>query len=214
MPSLVHLSPNLSWLCRVSVSGRRKSLRPKEVLKLPASGIVFRRYGALGQRIEEGGLAHVGQAHDAAFQAHGVGMDERAGSRAKPRIVGGRLMFDVHPQPRNPLMTGFATGVLNVLDVGLQVEMAGELQRVHRLDHGFAGPRLQTRLCDAQGEYVGRAGGVQPLNPHARTEIALYWVGRSRAPAALQESGPIASVGVFPAPFIHRIQAVAIGAVG
>ena len=142
MLSLVDLSPNLSWLSRVSVSEPRKSLRPKEVLKLPASRVVFRRNGALGQRIEEGRLAHVGQAHDAAFQAHGVGMDERTGSRAKSRIVGGRLMLDVHPQPRNPLMTGFATGVLNALDVGLQVEMAGELQRVHRLHHCFAGQRI------------------------------------------------------------------------
>ena len=58
-------------------------MRPKEVSRLPACGIVFRRYGALGQRIEEGGLAHVGQAHDAAFQAHGVGMDERAQDRAR-----------------------------------------------------------------------------------------------------------------------------------
>ena len=36
-----------------------------------AEGIVLRRDAGLGQCVEEGGLADVGQAHDAAFEAHG-----------------------------------------------------------------------------------------------------------------------------------------------
>ena len=35
-----------------------------------AEGIVLRGDARLGQRVEQGGLAHVGQSDDAAFQAH------------------------------------------------------------------------------------------------------------------------------------------------
>jgi hypothetical protein len=37
-----------------------------------AERVVLGRDAGLGQRVEEGGLADVGQAHDAAFQAHVV----------------------------------------------------------------------------------------------------------------------------------------------
>jgi hypothetical protein len=36
-----------------------------------AEGIVLGRDAGFRQRVEEGGLADVGQAHDAAFEAHG-----------------------------------------------------------------------------------------------------------------------------------------------
>ena len=71
MRSLDGNTPNLSWLCRVRVAAPRKSLRPKDVSNSPASGVVFSGNRALGQRVEQGGLADVGQADDAAFEAHG-----------------------------------------------------------------------------------------------------------------------------------------------
>ena len=37
-----------------------------------AEGVVLGGNARLGEGVEESGLAHIGQAHDAAFQAHGV----------------------------------------------------------------------------------------------------------------------------------------------
>jgi len=104
MPSLVTLSPNLSWLCQVSVSGPRKSLKPKEASNSPSSGVILRRDGALGQRVEERGLAHVGQSHDAAFEAHGRWCE------GKGRIVGGPSWHASHSASgRNLGLLGLVT---------------------------------------------------------------------------------------------------------
>ncbi|MCY1535036.1 hypothetical protein D9M68_704240 [compost metagenome] len=50
-----------------------------------AEGVVFGGDAGLGQRVEKGGLAHIGQAHDAALEAHG-GLSGRSG---KPVILAG-----------------------------------------------------------------------------------------------------------------------------
>ena len=47
------------------------SLICKDFLTTPSQGIVLGGDAGLGQRVEKSGLAHVGQAHDAAFEAHG-----------------------------------------------------------------------------------------------------------------------------------------------
>ena len=60
----------LSGICRPRAAWPPKSLRPKVFLFLPAYGVVFRRNTSFGQRVEKRGLADVGQAHDAALQAH------------------------------------------------------------------------------------------------------------------------------------------------
>ena len=38
---------------------------------MPAERVIFRRDAGLGQRIEESGLADIGQTDDSAFEAHG-----------------------------------------------------------------------------------------------------------------------------------------------
>ena len=47
-----------------------KPLRPLGPLNRPALGVILSRDARFGQGVEQGGLANVGQAHDAAFQTH------------------------------------------------------------------------------------------------------------------------------------------------
>jgi cold shock CspA family protein len=47
-------------------------LIPKDFSNTPALGVVFSRNTGFGQGVEEGGLADVGQAHDSAFERHGI----------------------------------------------------------------------------------------------------------------------------------------------
>ena len=64
-----------SHLCfnfeEADASTHRTLLICKDFLTTPSQGIVLGGDASLGQRVEKGGLAHVGQAHDAAFEAHG-----------------------------------------------------------------------------------------------------------------------------------------------
>ena len=53
-------------------STHRISLICKDFLTAPSQGIVLGGDAGLGQRVEKSGLAHVGQANDAAFEAHGI----------------------------------------------------------------------------------------------------------------------------------------------
>ncbi|OIQ81649.1 hypothetical protein GALL_365730 [mine drainage metagenome] len=69
-----------------------------------AEGVVLGGDGALGQRVEERGLAHVGQSHDAAFEAHG----RWCGGKA--RIVGGHPRRAGRTAPRSgPALLGLVT---------------------------------------------------------------------------------------------------------
>ena len=52
----------------------RKSLWPLAFLICPACGVILSRNARLGQRVEQGAFADVGQADDAAFQTHGISL--------------------------------------------------------------------------------------------------------------------------------------------
>jgi len=67
---MAFVSVDLSWLCRGRQLKFRKLLIQKGSLDRPALRVVFGRDAGLGQRIEKGGLADVGQAHDAALKTY------------------------------------------------------------------------------------------------------------------------------------------------
>ena len=70
MLSKPRIARPLSGICRSRAAWPPNYLRPKVFLLVPAYGVVFRRNTSFGQRVEKRGLAHIGQAHDAALQAH------------------------------------------------------------------------------------------------------------------------------------------------
>jgi hypothetical protein len=47
-------------------------LSQKAISNTPALGVVLSGNAGFGQGVKKGGFAHVGQTHDAAFEAHGV----------------------------------------------------------------------------------------------------------------------------------------------
>jgi hypothetical protein len=77
------LAPALSSVCQRASINAQKSLLLKTTSAGPAKRVVLSRYAGLGQRVEKGGLADVGQAHDAALEAHGRAFE---GIRENPRF--------------------------------------------------------------------------------------------------------------------------------
>jgi hypothetical protein len=69
-----------------------KPLRPIGPLNRPPLGVIFCRNARFGQGVEQGGLAYVGQAHDAAFQTHGDSLLLLAG-------IVPRGMYGAQPTP-------------------------------------------------------------------------------------------------------------------
>jgi hypothetical protein len=75
-PAMSTNSTMAGWIfCGLTMAGQRSEARvghfdDADVRLDGAEGIVLRRDAGLGQGVEEGGLADVGQADDAAFEAH------------------------------------------------------------------------------------------------------------------------------------------------
>ncbi len=71
-----------SHLCsdfeETDASTHRIQLICKDFLRTPSKGIVFSSNTGFGQGVKKCGLADVGQAHDAAFEAHGFSLNINA----------------------------------------------------------------------------------------------------------------------------------------
>ena len=81
-----------------------------------AEGVIFSSNAGFSQGVKEGGLAHVGQAHDAALEAHGISFGINALSSTTPgwrkcpiRIAANLVLVSV--QPRGLGRHGGVTGI-------------------------------------------------------------------------------------------------------
>ena len=73
-----------SWSSRVSGTGHHAHVGLDG-----AERVVRRLRPGVGERVEQGGLAHVGQPHDADSQCHGRVSNQRLLLRGRPRRAGG-----------------------------------------------------------------------------------------------------------------------------
>ena len=117
MPFQISVALSWSGFCRPGLAESRKSLRLKAISGFPAYGVILRRYPRLGQRIEESGLADVGQPNDSALKRH-----------------------DLSFMDQPPCTTEPSTGVVEVPDPRL-APMA-LISRVFRSNSAVLGPRF------------------------------------------------------------------------
>ena len=81
-----------------------KCLTQKAFSNTPALRIVLRRNTGFGQGVEESGLAHVGQAHDSAFERHECfPCKSRPQGRHRAPCGGGEGAGSRQAEPRNPM---------------------------------------------------------------------------------------------------------------